>query len=206
MAVIVLWVIVIIVFAIATGMRNQKQRDAQRKKTQQTTAKSARQASAAKTTRQAAPASNPILERAKQNTKDVHSSHVQHEKESREREYGGGAVQTTGQTAFGSSEIGTAASGVPVSEQERIQKTRARLQRELQSERNDKNSQTGRNRIMEAAKENALETRLDNLSDSSRDFMKEVQELMVKGPDDSLPNERDFVAEGMEMINNALIR
>ena len=198
MAVIVLWVIVIIVFAIATGMRNQKQRDAQRKKTQQTTA--------TKSARQAAPAPNPILERAKQNTKDVHSTHVQHEKESRAREYGGGAAQAAGRTTFGSPEIRTAASGVPVSEQERIQKTKARLQRELQAERTDRNSQTGRNRIMEAAKENALETRLDNLSDSSRDFMKEVQELMVKGPDDSLPNERDFVAEGMEMINNALIR
>lgn len=199
MAILVIWVVIIIVFAIASGMRKQKQQDAQRKKAQQATA--------ARTTKQTNPAPNPILERAKQNTRDVHSSHVQHEKESRMREYGGGqAAPSAGQTAFGSGQIGTAASGIPVSEQERIQKTKARLQRELQSERNDANSKSGRNSIMEAAKENALETRLDNLSDSSRDFMKEVQELMVKGPDDSLPNERDFVAEGMEMINNALIR
>ena len=199
MAILVIWVIVIIVFAIASGMRKQKQQDAQRKKVQQTTA--------ARLARQANPAPNPILERAKQNTKDVHSSHVQHEKESQKREYGGGqATPVAGQTAFGSAQLGTAASGIPVSEQERIQKKKARLQRELQTERTDANSKSGRNSIMEAAKENALETRLDNLSDSSRDFMKEVQELMVKGPDDSLPNQRDFVAEGMEMINNALIR
>ena len=199
MTILVIWVIVIIVFAIASGMRKQKQQDAQRKKVQQTTA--------ARPARQANPAPNPILERAKQNTKDVHSSHVQHEKESQKREYGGGqATPVAGQTAFGSAQLGTAASGIPVSEQERIQKKKARLQRELQTERTDANSKSGRNSIMEAAKENALETRLDNLSDSSRDFMKEVQELMVKGPDDSLPNQRDFVAEGMEMINNALIR
>ncbi|MBE6010354.1 MAG: hypothetical protein E7236_06835 [Lachnospiraceae bacterium] len=199
MAIFVIWLVVIIAIAVASGMRKQKQQDEQRRKMQQTTA--------ARTTRQSNPAPNPILERAKQNTRDVHSSHVQHEKESQKREYGGGqAAPVQGQTAFGSSQIGTAASGIPVSEQERIQKTKARLQRELQTERNDANSKNGRNSIMEAAKENALETRLDNLSDSSRDFMKEVQELMVKGPDDSLPNERDFVAEGMEMINNALIR
>ena len=199
MAIFVIWLVIIIAIVVASGMRKQKQQDEQRRKMQQTTA--------ARTTRQSNPAPNPILERAKQNTRDVHSSHVQHEKESQKREYGGGqAVPAAGQTAFGSAQIGTAASGIPVSEQERIQKTKARLQRELQSERTDANSKNGRNSIMEAAKENALETRLDNLSDSSRDFMKEVQELMVKGPDDSLPNERDFVAEGMEMINNALIR
>ncbi|MBQ7446389.1 MAG: hypothetical protein IJV59_00360 [Eubacterium sp.] len=202
MAVFIIWVIVIIVFAIASGMRKQKQQDAQRKKAQQE-----KTVGPARQTRQTNPAPNPILERAKQNTKDVHSSHVQHEKESQKREYGGGqATPVAGQTAFGSAQLGTAASGIPVSEQERIQKKKARLQRELQTERTDANSKSGRNSIMEAAKENALETRLDNLSDSSRDFMKEVQELMVKGPDDSLPNQRDFVAEGMEMINNALIR
>lgn len=202
MAVFIIWVIVIIVFAIASGMRKQKQQDAQRKKAQQ-----AKTVGPARQTRQTNPAPNTILERAKQNTKDVHSSHVEHEKESRKREYGGGQAQpTVGQTTFGSGQIGTAASGIPVSEQERIRKTKARLQKELQSERTDANSKSGKNSIMEAAKENALETRLDNLSDSSRDFMKEVQELMVKGPDDSLPNQRDFVAEGMEMINNALIR
>lgn len=199
MAIVVLWIVIIIVFAIATNMRKQKQLDAQRKQTQQTTA--SRQTVQKKAT------PNPILERAKQNTQDVHRTHVEHEKESRAREYGGGQTETAaGQTAFGSAQIGSAASGIPESETERIRKTKARLQKELQQERMDKNSQSGRNRIMEAAKENALETRLDNLSDSSRDFMKEVQELMVKGPDDSLPNQRDFVAEGMEMINNALIR
>ncbi len=199
MAIFVVWVVIIIIFVIATNMRKQKQQDAQRKQTQQMTA--------GRQTAQKKPAPNPIVERAKQNTQDVHRTHVEHEKESRAREYGGG--QTTsqaGRTDFGSPQIGTAASGIPESEQERIRKAKARLQRELQSERTDRNSQTGRNSIMEAAKENALETRLDNLSDSSRDFMKEVQELMVKGPDDSLPNQRDFVAEGMEMINNALIR
>ena len=202
MAVFIIWVIVIIVFAIASGMRKQKQQDAQRKKAQQTTA-----ARPVRKAGQTNPAPNTILERAKQNTKDVHSSHVQHEKESQKREYGGGqATPVAGQTAFGSAQLGTAASGIPVSEQERIQKKKARLQKELQSERTDANSKSGKNSIMEAAKENALETRLDNLSDSSRDFMKKVQELMVKGPDDSLPNQRDFVAEGMEMINNALIR
>ena len=199
MAVVVIWVVIIIVFAIATNMRKQKQQDAQRKQAQQMTA--SRQPAPKK------PAPNPILERAKQNTQDVHRTHVEHEKESRAREYGGGqAMPQPERTTFGSPQIGTAATGIPESEQDRIRKTKARLQQELQAERTDQNSQTGRNSIMEAAKENALETRLDNLSDSSRNFMKEVQELMVKGPDDSLPNERDFVAEGMEMINNALIR
>lgn len=199
MSILIIWVIVLIAIAIASSMRKQKIRDAQRKNSQQAAPRPT-------TTKTSQPRPNVIVEKAKQNTQDVHSAHVEHEKESRMREYGGGArTPQTGGT-FGTPQIGTAASGVPESEKERIKRDRERLQMELQKERSDANSQRGNNRIMEAAKENALETRIENLTDSSRDFMKEVQELMVKGPNDTLPNQRDFVAEGMEMVNRALIR
>ena len=214
MATVVIWVVIIVIFVIATNMKKQKNKDMQRKQQMPAAPRSPQTRPAIpRDLRQAQKTSsekNVILERAKQNTQDVHASHRAHEEQSRRREYGGGSLTGDGQTVgtgsdFGSPQSGSAASGVPVDENERIRTTKQRLMRELATERADANSKSGRNAIMEAAKENALETRIDNLTDSSRDFMKEVQELMVKGPDDSLPNQRDFVAEGMEMVNNALL-
>lgn len=225
MGVAVVWVIIVIVLAIAANLKKQKEQEARRKQSQKNASArpagkpsssrpsaNQRTAGSAQKTAAGRPASTPnvILERAKQNTRDVHSSHVERETESSRRGYGGGPLPEgsgTGQekSEFGSPKIGPAASGIPENEKERIRKTKERLQKELLSEQNDANSKSGRNRIMEAAKENSLETRIGNLSDSSRDYMEEVRELMVKGPDDVLTDQRDFVAEGMAMINEALI-
>lgn len=55
--------------------------------------------------------------------------------------------------------------------------------------------------ILSAAKMHSLATELGNEYDSKEDLMAPVFDLMVKGPDTSIPNERDFVSEGMDMIN-----
>lgn len=55
--------------------------------------------------------------------------------------------------------------------------------------------------ILSAAKMHNVATELSNEFDSKEDLMEPVWDLMVKGPDTSVPNERDFVSEGMDMIN-----
>lgn len=55
--------------------------------------------------------------------------------------------------------------------------------------------------ILSAAKMHSLATELSNEFDSHEDLMKPVYDLMVTGPNTSLPNTRDFLAEGMDMIN-----
>lgn len=141
---------------------------------------------------------NEILERAKANTSDVHRSHSVREAEAEARRSASQVQQP--QTEFGSASFGSAVSGLDSIQTPEQRK--ARLQEELHSERNDQNSQSGRNRIMESAKENALQTQLDNLTDGERDLMKELRDLMVTGPQYELPYTRDFVAEGMELLNS----
>ena len=59
--------------------------------------------------------------------------------------------------------------------------------------------------ILTAAKMHSFATELSNEYDSKEDIMEPVWDLMVKGPDTSIPNERDFVSEGMDMINSYVI-
>lgn len=59
--------------------------------------------------------------------------------------------------------------------------------------------------ILSAAKMHSFATELSNEYDSKEDIMEPVWDLMVKGPDTSIPNERDFVSEGMDMINSYVI-
>lgn len=61
--------------------------------------------------------------------------------------------------------------------------------------------EAGDGAILSAAKMHSLAAELGNEFDSKEDLMKPVFDLMVTGPDTSLPNERDFVSEGMDMIN-----
>ncbi len=55
--------------------------------------------------------------------------------------------------------------------------------------------------ILSAAKMHSLATELGNEFDSREDLMEPVFNLMVTGPNTSIPNERDFVSEGMDLIN-----
>lgn len=57
--------------------------------------------------------------------------------------------------------------------------------------------------ILAAAWENTVETAVGNDMDSlaSEMLMRNVYELMVKGPKDSLTFSRDFVSEGTDMLN-----
>ena len=55
--------------------------------------------------------------------------------------------------------------------------------------------------ILSAAKMHSLAAELGNEFDSREDLMKPVFDLMVTGPDTSIPNARDFIAEGTDMIN-----
>ncbi len=59
--------------------------------------------------------------------------------------------------------------------------------------------------ILSAAKMHSFATELSNEYDSKEDLMEPVWDLMVKGPDTSVPNERDFVSEGMDLINSYTI-
>ena len=57
-------------------------------------------------------------------------------------------------------------------------------------------------RIIEAALENAKQVELDNDQDAAEDLMAGVYDVMVKGPKDTMSFHRDFIAEGMDMLNN----
>lgn len=55
--------------------------------------------------------------------------------------------------------------------------------------------------ILSAAKMHSFATELGNEFDSKEDLMKPVYDLMITGPDTSLPNERDFLSEATDMLN-----
>lgn len=56
--------------------------------------------------------------------------------------------------------------------------------------------------ILSAAKINSYVTEMDNEMDSQEDLMKPVYDMMVTGPDTSLPSGRDFIAEATDMLNS----
>lgn len=60
--------------------------------------------------------------------------------------------------------------------------------------------------ILSAAKMHSFATELSNEYDSKEDLMEPVWDFMVKGPDTSIPNERDFVSEGMDLINSYTVQ
>ncbi|MCD8150884.1 MAG: hypothetical protein LUE92_15260 [Clostridiales bacterium] len=57
--------------------------------------------------------------------------------------------------------------------------------------------------ILESARENTREVQIDNDMDTIEigDLLEKVQENIVKGPDDTLKFQRDFLAEGMDFLN-----
>ncbi len=60
-----------------------------------------------------------------------------------------------------------------------------------------------RNHIVAAAKANAREVELDNDYDASNEkLLESVYDIMVKGPNDTIAFQRDFLAEGMDMLNS----
>lgn len=59
------------------------------------------------------------------------------------------------------------------------------------------------NNIVAAAKANAREVERDNDLDASQDnLMEDVYDVMVKGPNDTISFQRDFLAEGLDMLNS----
>lgn len=62
--------------------------------------------------------------------------------------------------------------------------------------------EVGDGAILSAAKMHSFATELGNEFDSKEDLIGPVFDLMVVGPDTSIPNERDFISEGMDMINS----
>lgn len=55
--------------------------------------------------------------------------------------------------------------------------------------------------ILASAKLTSYAAEKDNEENSQEDFLGPVYDLMVKGPDTSIAFERDFLAEGMDMLN-----
>ena len=59
------------------------------------------------------------------------------------------------------------------------------------------------NEIVAAAKANTREVELDNDKDAeNQNLMEDVYEVMVKGPKNNIEFQRDFIAEGMDMLNS----
>ena len=59
------------------------------------------------------------------------------------------------------------------------------------------------NEIVAAAKANTREVELDNDRDAeNQNLMEDVYEVMVKGPKNNIEFQRDFIAEGMDMLNS----
>ena len=58
--------------------------------------------------------------------------------------------------------------------------------------------------ILEAARRNSLEVEFENEQDAiaSENYMDAIYDLMVKGPQDQLSFQRDFLAEATEMLNS----
>ena len=54
--------------------------------------------------------------------------------------------------------------------------------------------------IVEAAKDNVSELSSDEMLIRQKNLSKELEDLMVKGPNTDIPYERDFLAEAMDMI------
>lgn len=60
-----------------------------------------------------------------------------------------------------------------------------------------------KNNIVAAAKANAREVELDNDFDASQArLLESVYDVMVKGPNDTISFQRDFLAEGLDMLNS----
>ena len=60
-----------------------------------------------------------------------------------------------------------------------------------------------KNKIVAAAKANAREVEMDNDYDAGQEkLLDSVYEVMLKGPNDTLSFQRDFLAEGMDMLNS----
>ena len=59
------------------------------------------------------------------------------------------------------------------------------------------------NEIVAAAKANTREVEQDNDRDAeNQNLMEDVYEVMVKGPKNNIEFQRDFIAEGMDMLNS----
>ena len=59
------------------------------------------------------------------------------------------------------------------------------------------------NEIVAAAKANTREVELDNDRDAeNQNLMEDVYEVMVKGTKNNIEFQRDFIAEGMDMLNS----
>ena len=60
-----------------------------------------------------------------------------------------------------------------------------------------------KNEIVAASKANTREVEHDNDRDAeNQNLMEDVYEVMVKGPKNNIEFQRDFIAEGMDMLNS----
>ncbi|MCI6537554.1 hypothetical protein [uncultured Eubacterium sp.] len=107
---------------------------------------------------------------------------------SKSRQTAGGAK------SYGSSRTGSAAN---VTESKK-EKTEAQKQREA-----DLQAAFDKNQIVAAAKANTREVERDNDRDAEAEhLMDAVYDAMIKGPQNTMEFQRDFIAEGMDMLNS----
>ena len=84
-----------------------------------------------------------------------------------------------------------------------VKKAKASEQRAQQQQQAEQMSIFDQNEIVAAAKANTREVELDNDRDAeNQNLMDDVYEVMVKGPKNNIEFQRDFIAEGMDMLNS----
>ncbi|RHV67441.1 MULTISPECIES: hypothetical protein [Clostridia] len=107
------------------------------------------------------------------------------------------------QTSYGSYKQSKAKPAASTTKYSDTKKAKASEQRAQQQQQAEQMSIFDQNEIVAAAKANTREVELDNDRDAeNQNLMDDVYEVMVKGPKNNIEFQRDFIAEGMDMLNS----
>ena len=106
-------------------------------------------------------------------------------------------------TSYGSYKQSKAKPAASTTKYSDTKKAKASEQRAQQQQQAEQMSIFDQNEIVAAAKANTREVELDNDRDAeNQNLMDDVYEVMVKGPKNNIEFQRDFIAEGMDMLNS----
>ncbi len=107
------------------------------------------------------------------------------------------------QTSYGSYKQPKAKPAASTTKYSDTKKAKAFEQRAQQQQQAEQMSIFDQNEIVAAAKANTHEVEQDNDRDAeNQNLMEDVYEVMVKGPKNNIEFQRDFIAEGMDMLNS----
>ena len=129
----------------------------------------------------------------------VHPQRPERKSASPHRSYSSQSHSEKTQTSVGKKNYGSEkSSSVAKTTGNKRKNKEARKQREA-----DLQAVFDENQIVAAAKVNTREVELDNDRDAEEEhLMDAVYDAMIKGPHNSMDFQRDFIAEGMDMLNS----